>query len=87
MDGIAIARRAQEALAELTGFRHEKVVGVAKNDTGWHVSVDVVELTRIPDSADVLATYVVDLDEQGNVAAYHRARRYLRGQVGEDSAA
>ncbi|MEK6986746.1 MAG: gas vesicle protein [Candidatus Thermoplasmatota archaeon] len=87
MDGLAIARRAKEALAEQTGFRPERVVGVAKNDTGWHVSVDVLELRRIPDSADVLATYLVDLDEEGNVVGYHRARRYLRGQVGEDGAA
>lgn len=87
MDGIAIARRAEEALAEQTGFHPEKVVGVAKNDAGWQVSVDVLELRRIPDSADVLATYLVDLDEEGNVVGYHRARRYLRGQVGEDSAA
>lgn len=87
MDAIAIARRAREALAEQTGFRHERVVGVAKNDAGWQVSIDVVELRRIPDSADVLATYFVDLDEEGNVVGYHRARRYLRGQVGEDGAA
>lgn len=87
MDGVAIARRAEEALTEQTGFHPERVVGVAKNDAGWQVSVDVLELRRIPDSADVLATYLVDLDEEGNVVGYHRARRYLRGQVGEDSAA
>lgn len=87
MDGLAIARRASEALAEQTGLHPEKVVGVAKNDTGWQVSVDVVELRRIPDSEDVLATYAVDLDEQGDVVGYHRARRYLRGQVGGDGAA
>lgn len=85
MQGAAIARRAKEALAEQTGLRPENVVSLSKDGTGWHVSVDVVELRRIPDAADVLGTYVLDLDEQGNLVGYRRARRYLRGQVGEDN--
>ncbi|MBI2325350.1 MAG: gas vesicle protein [Chloroflexi bacterium] len=87
MHGAAIAQRAREALAEQTGLFPEKVVSVAKNEAGWHVSVDVIELRRVPDSADVLATYVMDLDQQGDVVAYHRAHRYLRGQVGNGDTA
>lgn len=83
MNGTTIARRAKEALAEQTGLFPEKVVSVSKNETGWHVSVDVVELPRIPHASDVLATYDLDLDAQGDLVGYHRAHRYLRGQIGE----
>lgn len=87
MHGAAIAQRAREALAEQTGLFPEKVVSVAKNDAGWHVSVDVVELPRIPHASDVLATYDLDLDQQGDLVGYHRAHRYLRGQVGDGDTA
>lgn len=83
MQAAAIAQRAMEALAEQTGLVPEKVVSVAKNDAGWHVSIDVVELPRIPHASDVLATYDLHLDDQGDLVGYHRAHRYLRGQVGD----
>ena len=82
----AIARRAKEALSDFTGFRAENVVSIAKSESGWQVAVNVVELQRIPNSSDVLATYAVELDGRGNVQGYRRTRRYLRGQLSEESA-
>ena len=77
----AVARRAKEQVAQLTGLAPESVSGVARSDDGWHVSVDVVELKRIPTASDILATYDVTLDAQGRVMTYQRVNRYLRGQV------
>jgi len=81
LEAAAIARRAKEQVAQLTGLTAERVSGVARDSDGWHVSVDVVELKRIPEASDILATYDVMLDERGRLLNCQRARRYCRGQV------
>ena len=43
--------------------------------------VEVVEVSRIPDSADILAVYDVRLDADGDLISYRRLRRYARGQL------
>ena len=45
----------------------------------WKVTVDVLELERIPNTTDVMAAYDVQLDEQGTLRGYRRTRRFLRG--------
>lgn len=77
-----IARAAVGALTELTGRRPETVLGLGKDEDGWKVSVEVVELSRVPNSTDLLGCYVVTLDDDGELLGYERVRRYQRGQVG-----
>jgi hypothetical protein len=59
------------------------VVSVARQDDSWHIGLEVVELHRIPDSADVLALYEVTLDAHGELVTCRRGRRYLRGSTEE----
>ena len=80
---MRVARAAAEQLTELTGRRPEVVVGVERNDDGWQVELEVVESRRIPDSTDILATYRVQTDENGEMLGYYRAQRYVRGKGGE----
>jgi hypothetical protein len=68
-------------IGELTGHDVEGVISVEHNDDGWQVGVEVVESHRIPDSADILATYEVGLDEDAELVSYRRTQRYLRGQT------
>lgn len=70
-------------LGTLVGCPAEGVVGVRREDHGWLVTVEVLELGRVPESTDVLASYEVTVDENGNVTGYQRVRRYLRDQVEE----
>ena len=49
----------------------------------WLVTVDVLELERVPNTTDVLASYVVQLDDGGHLKGYKRERRYVRGQADE----
>ena len=79
-----IAQRAKEQLAQLTGLTVDTVSGFDKRDEGWRVTVELVELKRIPDATDLLATYETVLDDEGNVLNYQRIRRYLRGQIMEE---
>jgi hypothetical protein len=42
--------------------------------------VEVVEESRIPSTSDMLVLYEVELDLRGELLAYRRTRRYLRGR-------
>ena len=84
-DGISAGeaiRNAREVIAELTGKQPEGISAINKSDDGgWAISVDVVELIRIPSSTDLLATYEVCLDAGGGLVDMERSRRYTRNQV------
>ena len=75
------ARRAAELVATLSGRRPESVISIETADGGWRVGVEVVEVARIPDSADILAVYDVRLDEDGGLVSYRRLDRYARGHA------
>jgi hypothetical protein len=79
-----LAQAALTTVEELTGHKSEAVTGLDWDGEYWQVSVDVLELARIPNSTDVLACYVVQLDEGGTLRGYHRTARFQRGQVGGD---
>ncbi len=72
-------------LPSLLGRPVESVLGVMKDeDDGWRVTVQVIELERIPRTTDVLGAYEVNLDDDGELVGYRRRRRYTRGQADED---
>jgi len=78
-----IVRRAVEQVRELTGRPVEGVLGLERVDDGWVVTLEVVELRRVPDSTDVLGSYAVTVDSSGELEGYMRTRRYYRSQVEE----
>jgi len=82
-DPRMLVQRAREQLAAVMGRRADAVSGFAREEDGWRVTVEVVELERIPPSTDVLATYEVQLDADGNLSGYERTRRYVRSQADE----
>ncbi len=78
--GPEIARQAKEQLVQLTGLKADTVSELAHGEDGWRVAVELVEMKRIPESSDMLASYEALLDEKGTLISYKRVRRYLRGQ-------
>jgi hypothetical protein len=76
-----LARRVAGELAELLGREPEGVVSLERTEDGWRVGLEVLEIHRIPDTADILAEYEVDADERGHLMGYRRTRRYARGRV------
>lgn len=80
---IDLIDEAKSQLSSLTGFPVDTVSGFAKADDGWRLTITAVELSRIPNTGDVLADYDVSLDMAGDIVSYHRGRRYLRSQVGD----
>ena len=82
--GPEIAADAARQLVELTGRDVEGVTSLERTDDGWRVEVEVLEVRRIPDTTDVLATYELTLDEDGDFEGYRRLHRYVRGTPGEE---
>ncbi|WP_331749081.1 gas vesicle protein (plasmid) [Streptomyces sp. NBC_00984] len=74
-------RYAAEQLQELLGRAPESVSAVKPTEDGWQADVEVLELERIPGTTSVMASYRVTLDEEGELLAYERTRRYTRGQT------
>jgi len=76
-----IVERAREQLRDLRGADAETVSSIRRTSDGWRVGLDVVEVHRIPESTDVLATYELDLDEEGNLITFERTARYHRSEA------
>jgi Gas vesicle synthesis protein GvpO len=75
---VADARR---LLQDMHGTDAESVSSVTRNGAGWTIGLEVVEVRRIPDSTDVLATYEVELDGDGGLVRFERVRRYHRSEA------
>lgn len=78
-----LSRAALTTVEELTGYEPEAVTGLEWDGEFWSITVDALELARIPNTTDVLGTYSVQLDESGTLHGYRRTRRFVRGQPEE----
>jgi hypothetical protein len=83
LSAAELSEAAIRTVQELTGYRPEAVTALVWDGEFWDVTVDVLELARIPNTTDVLASYVVQLDEGGTLRGMKRAHRFVRGQANE----
>ena len=81
----AVAKYAKAELESITGLDADHVSSVLREPDGWHVTVDLVELRRIPAATDVIASYEAVLGPTGELLSYRRSRRYFRDQMVEAS--
>jgi hypothetical protein len=84
---LSAAELSQAALLtveELTSHKAESVTGLEWDGECWLVTVDALELARIPNSMDVLGSYQVRLDDEGTLRGYRRLRRFRRAQQDEE---
>ena len=84
--GLQIAQQAKEQLQALTNLKAETVSSLSHEGEGWQVVLEMVEMKYVPDTMDVLGSYEVLLDAEGNVVSYARTRRYHRGDTEEKQA-
>jgi Gas vesicle synthesis protein GvpO len=79
MKAAEAIRRAKRQLAEITGLEPETVSALDHDDGGgWIVQVEALELSRVPDTMDLLGSYEVTLDNDGELRGFRRVRRYHR---------
>lgn len=85
LSGAQLAKRARQELAEITGLEAEGVTSLERGeDGGWIVTVELLELSRVPSTDDVIGSYEAELDEDGELLGYRRRRRYARSQASEE---
>jgi Gas vesicle synthesis protein GvpO len=85
LTGREAIARVRADLPELLGLQVDSILGLQPaEDKGWTVTAQVVELSRIPRSTDVLGAYEVTLDDQGELVGARRQRRYYRNQADSD---
>lgn len=76
-----VLARIQQDLHEVTGLAVERTSGLDQDDGGWRARVEVVEVSRVPPSTDVLATYEVRADADGALTSFDRLQRYRRSEA------
>ena len=81
LNGPTAIEYAKEYLRQMTGCACEMVSVLNRTDDGWTVTLEVLELERIPRTTDILGSYVVELDGEGDLARCERIRRYYRSQI------
>jgi Gas vesicle synthesis protein GvpO len=80
-DARKVIDRAREQLQELLERPVESVSSLERTHDGWVAQLEVVEVKRIPETTDVLASYEMELDDELNLRRYQQARRYSRSQA------
>lgn len=81
ISGTQAVQQARAHLAALTGHDCESVSALQRTQHGWSVQMETVELERIPRTTDIMASYLIELDEQGDLMNYERVERYYRNQA------
>jgi gas vesicle protein GvpO len=79
-----LGQAALTTVGELTGYKPEAVTGLEWDGEFWQVTVDALELQRVPNTTDVIGEYIVQLDEKGTLRGYRRTRRFQRAQAAGD---
>jgi hypothetical protein len=83
LSAAELSQAALQTVEELTGYQPEAVTGLEWDGEFWRVTVDALELARIPNTTDVIGSYVVQLDDHGTLRGYKRARRFQRGSAAD----
>nr|BFD81703.1 hypothetical protein StreXyl84_11040 [Streptomyces sp. Xyl84] len=78
---MQVLREARAQFAELTGLTPESVTSFERTEDGWSLEVEVLELARVPDTMSLMASYLVELDPEGQLDGYRRLSRYERGRA------
>jgi hypothetical protein len=81
LSAAELGKAAMRTVEELTGYDAEAVTALEWDGEFWQVTVDALELSRIPNTTDVLGEYVIRLDEDGTLRGYRRERRFQRAQA------
>ena len=81
MSGTKAVRAAREILEELTGRQAETVASLVRTEEGWAVTLDIVETQKVPRTTDIMGSYVVEVDGEGELVRCERVSRFVRGQA------
>jgi hypothetical protein len=72
-----VVESATRGLAMLK-LKVSSVTSVARSESGWRVTVELLERRGVPDTSDLLGVYELLLDHGGNILQYERTRMRRR---------
>lgn len=67
-----VVERAREDISALTGLELSSTLGTIKEERGWRVTVELIEKHSLPDGMDILASYDIVVDPDGNLVEFTR---------------
>ncbi len=77
----SIVKQATHLMAEVTELEPVEVTGVARDEKGWSLRMEMLEYKKIPPAGDVIAEYAVQLDAEGELLSFQRVRSRLRSET------
>jgi len=72
MQLMQITERAKAQLATATNLEPLLVSGADKETGGWRLTVEMIELDRIPEAQGIIGAYDVRVDNEGELVTWHR---------------
>ena len=78
-----LIERTKHQMEAITGLHSETVSRLDPADAGWNVGIDMLEHQSIPRTQDLLASFDVTLDGDGNIQRWRRIGRFVRCQQAE----
>jgi hypothetical protein len=81
MTAIELTQCAQEGFTRLSKLPVSAVIGLAKKDDVWMVSLEALERKAIPETMDVLGVYEIRLDNDGTLLGFERKKLRNRGKT------
>jgi hypothetical protein len=79
---LELAEQARQQVCAMTGLQSGTVTGFGRAGADrWVVTVEVLELERIPNTMDVMGTFEVTLSEDGEVVGLRRSGRHRRSET------
>lgn len=76
-----ICRTGLSLMEGLLKNKIENVVAVGKDAKGWKLLVEALERKGVPDTADILGRYEVEMDAKGKLLAYKQVMLRRRGDL------
>lgn len=73
--------QARKYAEQLTGHPVESFSSLERDDRGWRIGMEVVELSRVPSTTDVLGSYELVLSDKGEFVDFRRGHRYSRNST------
>jgi len=74
----------KRGFTNLSNLPVNAVIGLAKREDVWVVSLEAVERKTIPDSMDVLGIYEIRMDGDGILLGFERMKLRKRGETREE---
>jgi hypothetical protein len=80
LPGLQVFDRAKEQLTVITGRDPDSISAFAPSEDGWELTIEMVDIDKIPPTTSVMASYQLEVDDEGNILEYQLMDRYVRGQ-------